>query len=189
MAVVIEAFTILVRNATLESKYPGGREAFARDCPNQTYCNDGALSRVAFMDSRDVQAFLQLLGKKGLTPSVEGRVVDAAVVSSSHGLHAHTCEWLVFATYQGVPVAWLDGTTPTSIVGPPGYELGRSSSFITAAEASERLEYLRTENEIQVYRDKKTGKEMYVGRQGGRGLWGNKASSRPPEPEDTQTRP
>jgi hypothetical protein len=74
------------------------------------------------------------------------------------------CEWLVFATFKDVPVAWMDGASPAPIVGPPGYVLGRTTQFMTAEEARNRLVYLRTQNGVDVFRDKETGKELYVGR-------------------------
>lgn len=116
------------------------------------------------MHSDDVKTFVAGLVKKGFVPTFENNAFEVAVVSPSHGLYAHGCEWLVFATYQGVPVAWADGTDPTPIVGPPGYELGRTSECITAEEASKRLIFIRTENAIDVFMDKETGKEVYVGR-------------------------
>lgn len=164
MAVIIEAFTVIVRNSTLEAKYPGGRAAFAADCLNQTYCDDGNLSRVAFMHSADVQAFTEDLARKGLVSVAEDCAIDVAVVSSEHGLQVGTCNWLLFATFKGVPIAWEDGKSPAPLVGPPGYELGRPVQYVTAEAARERLVFLRTENGVDVYLDKTTGKEMYSSR-------------------------
>jgi hypothetical protein len=164
MAIVIEAFTVIVRNSTLDAKYPGGRQAFAAECPNGTYCHDGTLSGVSFMHSDDAHAYVAALVKKGLIPIVEDRAVDAAVVSVSHGLQARGCEWLLFATYRGVPIAWADGTPPTPIVASAGYEFGRTSQYVSAEEARENLVFLRSESGFDVYRDKRTGKEQYVAR-------------------------
>jgi hypothetical protein len=165
VAVVIEAFTVIVRNSTLEEKYPGGREAFAADCPNRTYCDDGNLSRIAFMHSDDVRAFIEKLARKGLVPLREGCAIDVALVSSSHGLHAKNgCDWLVFATFKGVPVAWEDGKSPAPIVGPPGFELGCQMEYVTPEAAKDRFVYLRSEDGVGIYLDKTTGKEAYMGR-------------------------
>lgn len=164
MAVIVEAFTIIVRNSTLDAKYPGGRDAFAADCPNKTYCTDGTLSRIALMHSEDARAFIAKLESNGLTSIADGNAIDLALVDARHGLQARGCEWLVFATFKGVPVAWMDGGSPAPIVGPPGYELGRTTQFMTADEARRRLVYLRTQDGVDVYRDKETGKERYVGR-------------------------
>ena len=164
MAVIIEAFTVIVRNSTLEEKYPGGREALAADCLNRTYCDDGNLSRVAFMHSADVQAFLEDLARMGLVPVADDCVIDVAVVSAEQGLQAGTCDWLLFATFKGVPIAWENGKSPSPLVGPPGYEFGRKTQYVSAEEARDRLVYLRTENGVDVYLDKTTGQEMYSGR-------------------------
>jgi hypothetical protein len=165
MAIVIEAFTVIVRNSTLDAKYPGGKEAFASECPNRTYCCDEALSRVSFMHPYDADSFVVNLAKKGLTFVANSRAVDVAIISQFHGL-SHECDWLVLGMYKGVPVAWLAGTTSKTIVGPPGWTLDRHIEHISAEEAKERLIYLRTENSIDVYKDNVTGKEVYVGRVG-----------------------
>jgi hypothetical protein len=100
----------------------------------------------------------------------EGIAVDLAIVSRGQLLHAATCEWLVFATYKGTPVAWSDGAPVGSIVGPPGFSFSpsRTTTFFTEEEARNRLVYLRTENAVDVYRDKQTGEEVYVGRAAGK---------------------
>lgn len=164
MAVVIEAFTVIVRNSTLNAKYPGGREAYATDCSNQTYCDDGTLSRVSFMHSDDANEFIGAIEKKGLVPSIERNAVDVALVSASQGLHARACDWLLFSTYKGVPIVWANGTRPGPLVAPSGYKFGHTSYYVSPEEARDRLVYVRTENFIDVYRDKATGKEMYMGR-------------------------
>ena len=163
MAIVIEGFTVVVRNSVLDAKYPGGRTAFAADTPNATYCNDGFLSRVAFMHSEDAQAFIADLEKKGLQKGEGGQALDLALLTPSRFLEGLGCSWLVFATFQEIPIAWLDGEKPTPIVGPPGYVPGRKMEFVTPEEAK-RLVYLRTEDGVEVYRDKTTAKEMFVGR-------------------------
>jgi hypothetical protein len=64
----------------------------------------------------------------------------------------------------GAPIAWMDGVQPTPVVGPPGYQFGRTMQRVAAKEAAERLVYLRTVDGVDVYRDKQTGEEVYVGR-------------------------
>ncbi len=54
MAVLIEGISVVVPVDVLEEKYPGGLDAYANDCPNQTFCCDGELTRVGFMTPVDV---------------------------------------------------------------------------------------------------------------------------------------
>src|SRR5947209_6051739 len=63
MAVSAIAISVVVRNATIEAHFPGGMLAFARSCPNQTFCTDGTISRVGFMVQQDAETF-ELIGLK-----------------------------------------------------------------------------------------------------------------------------
>ena len=54
--VLVEALSVIVRNATLESLHPGGVSGFAADCPNRTFCSDGVLTRAGFISPDDVGA-------------------------------------------------------------------------------------------------------------------------------------
>jgi tetratricopeptide (TPR) repeat protein len=163
MAVPIEGYSVVVCNETLEAKYPGGVAAYRDACPNNTYCSDGALTRVGFMAWHDADAFVAQLAAAGLTPFRDGAALDAALVTG-HAGPLKPCEWLTFAPYEGSLVAWLAGTEPGDIHGPHGWTPDRAMRHVTAEEAKERLEFLRTENGIDVYRDKATGEEVYVGR-------------------------
>jgi tetratricopeptide (TPR) repeat protein len=165
MAVPIEAYSVVVRDATLAAKYPGGVSAYRNACPNNTYSSDSHISRVGFMNSRDADHFIAELAAAGLTPFRDGAAEDVALVTQHAGL-ARPCDWLEFALYQGSLIAWLAGTEPGNIHAPHGWEPGRVSRHMTAEEAKERLEFLRTENGIDIYRDKQTGEEVYVGRTG-----------------------
>jgi hypothetical protein len=163
MPVVIEGFVVIVRNTTLEIEYPGGTSGFAEDCPNNTYCTDDVLSRVGFMRKEDALEFLTELGSRRLKSTRTEGPMDAVVVSQWHGL-LKPCDWLEIGSYKGIPIAWARNFEPTTIVAPPGWSPDRQLFFLTNEEARERLEFLRTENNIDVYRDKLTGKELYVGR-------------------------
>jgi len=46
VAILIEAISVVIKRSVIDNKFPGGWEAFAEDCPNQTLCADSALARV-----------------------------------------------------------------------------------------------------------------------------------------------
>jgi len=163
MAVVIEGYSVVVRNSTLAARYPGGVETYEQSAPNATFCSDGNLCRIGFMMSRDAETFIAQLAADGLTPHRDGVAEDVAFVSQFDGF-LRPCDWLEAALYQGTPIAWLKGTDVGNLYGPPGWTPGRTVKYVTAAEAKERLEFLRSENGVDVYRDKTTGEELYVGR-------------------------
>ena len=37
MSVLVEAINVIVRKETLEHKYPGGLQAYEKDCPNKSF--------------------------------------------------------------------------------------------------------------------------------------------------------
>ena len=49
----------------------------------------------------------------------------------------------------------------------PEASLSHGHKFVPAEDVSEKMEFLRRENDVDVYRDKVTGKEMFVGRTSG----------------------
>ena len=49
MAVLIEAYSVIIRVHAIREKYFGGVKAFMSDIPNSTFCTDGSLARAGFM--------------------------------------------------------------------------------------------------------------------------------------------
>jgi len=103
--VLIEAITVLTRRDAIDSKLEGGWPAFRQLVPNQTFCTDGPLARVAFMDPNAVREYVQQLEAGGLTFAGEEGSADLAVVDQFHG-PTLPCPWLHFDT-----VTAPDGTT------------------------------------------------------------------------------
>jgi hypothetical protein len=125
MAVSAEAISVVVRNATIEARFPGGMPAFARSCPNQTFCTDGTISRVGFMAQSDAETFINRLRAAGLEPSSVGVVNEIALVIAEHGFF-DSCSWLQFGLFDGHPAVWLAGADRDSLFVPQG-ELNSSS--------------------------------------------------------------
>ena len=65
MAIVIEGYSVVIRNATLAARYPGGVEGYRRDCPNGSFCADEHLSRLGFMVQSDADVFVAQLAAQG----------------------------------------------------------------------------------------------------------------------------
>lgn len=163
MAVLIETYSVVVRRATLDAKYPGGSAAYERDRPNETYCADEHLTRVGFMVLDDAKRFVAALAGRGLTPSRDDAAADVAITSDRTG-PLLPCDWLETAAWEGTPLAWLAGTTPTALHAPAGWSREARTRHWSADEIREKLEYVRTDDHVDVYRDKATGQELYVGR-------------------------
>ncbi len=117
MPVLIEAITVVIRRDAVDARFAGGWAALRELIPNQTFCTDGTLARVAFLDPSAVRQFVEQLEAGGLTFAPDGEAVDFAVVDQFHG-PTLPCPWLHFD-----PVTAPDGTTirHAQLV-PPGAE-------------------------------------------------------------------
>tara|TARA_Y100000815_G_scaffold153428_1_gene139371 strand:+ start:242 stop:418 length:177 start_codon:yes stop_codon:yes gene_type:complete len=58
MALLVEGTSVIVRMDRIDDTYPGGREGFESDCPNQILIADGDLASVWFMNPVDEEEFL-----------------------------------------------------------------------------------------------------------------------------------
>lgn len=173
MAVLMEAISVVIRVETIQGKFPGGMSAFLAVVPNKTYCSDGELARVSFMVPQDVGAFVDRLESSGLRFLRAGSAADLAVVDQRSG-PTTPCAWLEFghvnlsAGGNRVAASRLKGSRSKQIATPPDWtyenSLSASHTFVANEDISARLEFLRTENGIDVYLDKTTGKEVYAGR-------------------------
>jgi hypothetical protein len=163
MAVIIEGYSVLVRNATLAEKYPGGTQGYEQDCPNVTFCSDSHLSRVGFMAAGDADVFVARLAARGLTPFRRREAEDVALASQFEGL-LRPCTWLTLGEYRGVTIAWLAGEPAGDLHTPPGWTFDRPLRHMSAEEAARRLEFVRSDQHVDVYRDRESGQEYYVGR-------------------------
>ena len=182
MAVLVEGFSVIVRRDAIEQKYPGGWEAFARDVPNQTLCADQKIARVGFMAESDI-AFLE---GRGLVFLRDGKGVDITI-ASQRGAPMTACDWISFRMRpvgsQGGLIficrfhdkalwkAGLDGDPRTEPVATPkgwSYEqsLSRDFGFVPDSRSEERLRFLGTMGNMDLYEDIETGKTVYVGRTG-----------------------
>jgi hypothetical protein len=170
MAVSALVFSVIVRNTTLEESFPGGVEAFKQHCPNSSYCNDGKLSRIGFMNESDAKAFVSSLAREGLALQHKGMAMDVAITRQFHeALEAlFPCMWLDLGHYQGRPVARLVGDK-TDILSIPKTDLEDFAKItqITVKELRESYDFLGIRNHVECYRHKGSGEMTYVGRTGG----------------------
>jgi tetratricopeptide (TPR) repeat protein len=163
MAVLIEGFSVVIRNSTLAAKYPDGVEGYRRDCPNATFCADESLSRVGFMVLSDAEVFVAQLVKKGLLPSQKETAEDVAVLSLEQG-PLQPCPWIELGRLGQAVIAWQAGTKRGNLHAPSGWNPKRHLQKISADEMKRRLKFIRFEGNIDVYLDKTTGQEVFVGR-------------------------
>src|SRR5262245_29394110 len=96
MAVLIEGLSVVVRNDAIAKLYKGGMSAFTSGIPNDNFCADDELSRVAFMAPPDVKAYVEKLEANGLRyDDGRGVAVNVVVVDQRTGFRAD-CFWAGF---------------------------------------------------------------------------------------------
>jgi tetratricopeptide (TPR) repeat protein len=75
------------------------------------------------------------------------------------------CAWLEVGRWGTAAIAWLAGTKRGDLHAPANWNADNASiQYFTEAEAKQRFEFVRSENRVDVYRDRTTGKEYYQGR-------------------------
>jgi tetratricopeptide (TPR) repeat protein len=162
MAVLIQGFSVIVRNSVLASKYPGGVEGYRRDCPNSSFCADEYLSQVGFMVLSDAHVFVARLAEKGLTPFRKDTAEDVVIVSHEKG-PLRPCAWLELGQDGQTVIAWLAGSNRGELQAPVGWNSEREMRHMSTEEMKQ-LEFIRSQGNVEIYRDKTTGQELYVGR-------------------------
>lgn len=166
MAIAVEGYSIIGIQARIEEKYAGGLEALSAKVPNATELRDDELWQCSFMAMADAESFLLQMQKAGMD-GVKGPNPDLAIVNEFDGSVMPYCEWLEVRQWEKGLIAWFEGSNPETVVARKGWspETGSGLQF-AEAKSMEDLEFSRMEGNIEVYKDKKTGEEVYIGRSG-----------------------
>jgi hypothetical protein len=178
MAVLIEAISVVMKIDALYEAFGGDLEAFKEDVPNMTLCMDSDLARVGFMNPIDVESYIRALEQRGMVYLDEGMARDIIVIDQHQGILAR-CDWVEFGhiDWQGdakkpVAAARLLGTDQHQLFTPDDWtyerSLTRSFVFVPAGQEEKSLRFLRHEDNLDVYLNLVTGKEVYSGRTGER---------------------
>lgn len=157
MAVLIEANSVIIRAQALIARFAGGWVAFKERVPNQTLCTDNEIVRVGFVRPEDVEAFIGMLERNGLTHLREGEAVDFAVAVQQRGIDWR-CSWLELGHVdlgndprRRIAACRLPGSASRQLVTPPGWEFEGSLSQLYGFGCSEHEP--RHENGLDAYCD------------------------------------
>ncbi len=183
MAVLIEGISVVVRRDAIDERFPGGWDKFVSKVPNSTLCTDEELVRVGFMSPQDVQEFVVMLELHRLTFQQDGKAIHLAVVDQQRG-PTIPADWLEFAKIsfgdngKKVAAAWLfEGpriaagvhlrAVEFNLATPNDWRFEESLSakfgFVPNEDVQDRLEFVRRENGVNVFRDRATGKLVFQG--------------------------
>ena len=174
MAVLIEGISVVIRGDRLLAAFNNNWDAFKEIVPNKTLCADNELIRVGFMVPPDVKDFNKRLAGHGLIYLADGVAQDLVVVDQMRGPLAR-CTWVEFGHInldgdpkQRVAACRLVGSTQSVVITPPGWTLGgslsSSFSFVPTGQSEKSLVFLRHQEGMEVYRNRLTGKEVFIGR-------------------------
>jgi hypothetical protein len=165
MAVLAEAFSVVVPVDVINARLSGGLAAYRTMVPNRTYCTDGRLTRVGFFAPPDVRDFVENLQGVGLRLWGDGGFVDIAVIDQHSG-PTDTCSWLRFEKHaEGFStVRMSDEATLGHIAAPEGWSPTQSSSlkFIPSEEAGDRFFEFGEDSGDSVLPATSTGREANV---------------------------
>jgi len=173
MAVLIEAYSVVIRRETIAEKYPGGLEQYVNDCPNRTLCMDEEIVRVGFMSPVDMTTFIENLERIGFRYVEDDEFDEIAVVDQFKGVFL-PCGWLEYlklVIFEGdirVAICKRKGAAIGNVVFPYGWDYETSLSKRTLLYDSKSLEkrliFLRRKDGRNFYLDALTGENMFIDR-------------------------
>jgi hypothetical protein len=192
MAVLIEAISVVIRVDSIQRQFSGGWPEFKKSVPNRTLCDDNEIARVGFMTPADVQAFVRVLESRGLTHLRDRTAADCVVVEQMHG-PCNACEWIEFGSVMieehQVDAGRLKGSTVRQLATPEGWTFENSLScsfgFVPKGELDKSLRLLRREDDLEIYWNALTGKEVYVRR----ARFGSTGDGATPQRPEGRTKP
>jgi hypothetical protein len=179
MAVLIEGISVVIPSEAIERIYHGGRAAFDASIPNDSYCTDRELIRLGFTAPDDVRAYVEALERNGLRyVGADGAAINIVVVDQQKGLLAK-CSWARFGHGQldnnPEHVIALCYAVPSRVQGtialPANWRFDTSLTaryrFVLSEDLNKDMQFVRHDNGVDVYRDRRTDKLYYLGRTGG----------------------
>ena len=119
----------------------------------------------------DVESFCDRLKNSGLVFIKDNKAIDFAVVDHIRG-PTNDCDWLEFGHLEidgnRVAACRTVGSTDREILTPDGWHyeesLSRSYGFVPTGSEEKSLVFLRRDKDMDVFLNRLTGKEVYMGR-------------------------
>ena len=160
MAVTIEGFTVVAQRTRIQNLLDAG----SVKRPNSTALHDEHIWKCSFMAEADARNFLRTLERLGLNIS-QGPDPDAVLINEFDRSVDPYCEWIRTGLWEKAVITWREGTRPESVTAREGWDpkVGSGLTFDDRS-AMQHLEFVRLEDNVEVFLNKKTGKEVYIGR-------------------------
>lgn len=167
MSVLVEALSVIVARSALDSKLPGGADAYlaaarAPESPARFAVTDEELTSVSFLTPEEATRFIETLVEQGLVESEEGGTGDIAFVDQHYGPSVET-PWIEWAKHDdGFTYCWLAGREPGDVAVPEGWSPAQSMSLVRHDIRDEpgRMMRLAEEDGLEIWLDFKTGRQI-----------------------------
>jgi hypothetical protein len=174
MAVLIEGISVVIRADALLVAFDNDWHSFKNEVPNRTMCADNELVRVGFMVPDDAERYVTDLEARGLCYRIDGISKDIVIVDQLRGPLIH-CDWIEFGhiNIDGDPAkriagCRLRGSTQSTVQTPEGWRFEESLScqhgFVPSSYIDRSLQFLQSEDGLDLYLNTLTGREVYIGR-------------------------
>jgi hypothetical protein len=151
MAITIEGFTVVAQLTRIQPLLDAG----SIEAPNSTALHDGHIWRCSFMASVDAHNFLRAMANLGLNIS-RGPDSDAVLICEFDRSVEPYCEWIHTAFLHKAVIAWKEGTRPETVTARQGWDpkVGSGMTFHDSS-AMQHLEFLRLDDKVEVFLNKK----------------------------------
>lgn len=168
MAVVVEAYTVIIRREAVRRAFAGDESAFEARLPNLSGAKDQHLYRVGFFDYFDAEAFItRVLTPSGLAWLQGEEAVDLSLVEQHRGLHHYT-PWLEVGqlpvTGGNVTAAWFAGAPPGELALHQQFNYEKYSGLQrqTIEETTKWPSVPTDDPRLQTLLDPETGKQVHI---------------------------
>lgn len=160
MAVPIEGYSVVAQLSRIQRLLDEGLVTI----PNSTALSDKYIWKCSFMAAEDARKFLLSLEQLGLNGS-RGPDPDMVLANEFDRAIDPYCEWLKMAVWEKAVIAWKEGTQPDTVTAREGWDPKVGSGLVFHDPSSMHfLEFLRLDGNVEVFRNKKTGQEVYLSR-------------------------
>ena len=162
--ILLECTSVVINNIALERCLENGIEDFRAIAPNSKAYSDEFISQCSFMEHADAIDFVKQLQLRGVVVEPEG--IEVVVVFCAEPKLPGNCDWLQLHQYNEHILGRHPQDNTETLIAPQGFSLDGESDVkhYTREEVEEKLEFVRRDGHVDVYRDKATGQELYVGR-------------------------
>ena len=157
MSVPILGYSVVVKKETIEPLLQSGKIAAS----NRMMVGDDHIVAFGFMAEADAIDFVSTLEEQGIN-ATKGPDSDAVLTCEFHQQFTPYCEWLHLAKVKNTVIGFREGSDPSRLFAPENFDLENGSGLVFSDKSE--LEFLRLEDNVEVYRNVNTGEEVFIGR-------------------------